>query len=185
MHQIRTALLALAAVSLLSSCGAPQQATQAPDQIGDLVAWSSLHREDIKVPRGVSYAQATVHGVVAADISGVPEDAVSGGQTGGVAVRLPDSFENQASGAQIRVTVRALSSDDGAVMGVAYSTNEVGNSGWQRFALTSEPTNYVFGYVVPPKQSGLGDFLAFRSYGAGHVQIIGFKTEVVLPTSAQ
>jgi hypothetical protein len=183
MDKTRRALVGFGAISLLAGCGAsdPAPAAEAPDSLGDLTGWESIAAEDVRVPEGIGYNQITARGLSAVEISNVPDDAVSGGETGSVAVRLSDEFETQASGAQILVTVRAMSPDPGAILGVAYSTNEVGNSGWQRFALSAEPTNYVFGYVAPPKRAGAGDFLAFRSYGPGRVQVLGFKTEVALP----
>ena len=180
MHMVRPALLSFAALAL-AACGQNHAAQPSGRTLADdgLTTWGSVLADDMSVPQGVTYTPATVDGATAAEISGVPENARSTDRTGGVSVRLPAAIEAQAGGHRIQVTVRAAATQDGAIMGVAYSTADVGNSGWQRFVLTTTPRDYVFGYDVAPVRAGNGDYLGFRSYGAGAVQVLGYKVELV------
>lgn len=176
---MRKLLLALAFVSILAACGRSTTAP-APEQLpSNFTAWAQIDPANIAAPDGVSYAMGEANGMAVAEIGGVPDDATSTGSTGGVSVRLPDAFEAQASGKQVRVTVRAFSAHEGAQLGVAYSTSEVGNSGWQQFPLTAIPTDYAFVYDVPAMKVGNGDYVGFRDYGGASVQIAAFSTEVV------
>ena len=43
----------------------------------------------------------------------------------------------------------------------------------------TEPRDYVIGYNVPSSRASNGDFIGFRSYGSGVVQIVGYKLEIV------
>jgi hypothetical protein len=167
--------LALAACNPSGNSDAPDDAAVAPS----LVAWSQIPEESIRVPEGANYGIVEADGAAAAAISGVSADADPRGRTTGVSLRLPDAFEAEASGANVRVTVRALSPTAGARLGVAYATAEVGNSGWRDFELTQTATDYFFDYQVPPMAEGKGDYLGFRSYGDGVVQILGYRTEII------
>lgn len=144
-----------------------------------LVGWNDVVAEDINVPAGVTFNPVEVDGTRIMEVSAVPAEAPSTQKTGGVSVRMSDDFENRASGNPVLVTVRAYSEQPGAHLGVAYSTNEVGNSGWREFALTNETADYQFVYDVGPKQAGLGDFLAFRSYDNQTVRVVGFQVTVL------
>ncbi len=180
---MRAFFIALSTVAFLSGCGGggEEKADHAPaPDAAPFVNWGSLNAEQIIVPEGVTYTVSDG----AARIVGVPQTAGAGGSTGGVGVRLPDSFEEQASGQQVRVTVRASSADEGALLGAAYSTADVGNSGWQAFVLSPEPADYTFTYSVPAMQAGNGDFLGFRSYGDDMVTVQGFRVEVVSPSES-
>lgn len=92
--------------------------------------------------------------------NGAPH-AASGGQTGGYSLRLPDSFEKAASGhgIRIRVVARAAEKSAAARLAVAYSTNEVGNSGWHWFDITAQWSVIEMTYSVPPMKDGNGDFI--------------------------
>jgi hypothetical protein len=178
MHRI---FLAVAAFSLLASCNQqqPSDAPANPLAVVTLVGWADVATEDINVPQGVSYTPSDVGGARVVEIAGVPDNAVTTQKTGGVSVRMRDDFENQASGRQILITARAYAAQDGARLGMAYSTNDVGNSGWYEFELTRTPADYHFVYNVPAKRAGGGDFLGFRSYGDSAVQVVGFRTAVL------
>lgn len=169
-------LFASAALLLAAACGQQQEEDPAePVAAGaQLVGWSQVAPESVFVADGVAYAVA---GDVAS-ISNVPADASPTGQTGAVSVRLPDEFEQQASGGRVRVTVRASAAEPQAMLGVVYSTADVGNSGWQQFALTPTPTDFTLEYDVPAMAAGRGDFIGFRSYTSG-VQVHGYKVEVI------
>lgn len=75
----------------------------------------------------------------------------------------------QFSGRRIEITVQARARS--GRLGVAYSTNELGNSGWRTFELLPEWEDYTFEYDVPPMNLGRGDFVGFRSYGDVPVEI--------------
>lgn len=178
MHLMRRAIVGFAAL-MLGACQ-PSGSNDAPADVGDITRWESILADDISPAEGVSYTQVSVDGSTVAQISNVPADAPSTNRTGGVSVRMPPAFEALASGARVQIVVRASSTENGAVLGVAYSTAEVGNSGWQRFLLSTTPRDYVFAYNVPAGgNADNGDYLGFRSYNDGVVQIFGYNVEVV------
>ena len=172
---MRTTLAAMAVLTL-TACG--QADAPVPTPV-NYVAWADVPAEAIWSKPGVSYAVADGVAVV----SNVADDAESTGWTGGVSVRLSAAQEAAASGHTVKVTVRAFSPEPGAMLGVAYSTAEVGNSGWQQFPLTTAPADYVIGYDAPPMKQGNGDFVGFRSYGASTVHVVGYAVEVVSTAS--
>lgn len=177
---MRTLIFSLFAAMFLVSCGREPAVQEEPGPVAatvQFIDWASIPTDRIIVPEGVSYT--TSNGT--ARITGVPLNAGAGGSTGGVGLRLADSFEVNASGNQVRVTVRASSADEGALLGVAYSTADVGNSGWQAFPLTTEPADYTFTYDVPLLQAGNGDYLGFRSYDDDIVSVYGYSVTVVEP----
>lgn len=175
-------LVLIAAVALaLTGCAKQDQAQPMPE---GMIAWQTVAPAQIIVPEGVSYQLRAVGGLVAAEISGVPEEAPSGGLTGGVAVRLPADLEDRASGHRIRVTVRAAASRERGRLGVAYSTSDVGNSGWQAFELSEASADTTFEYDVPVKNNGNGDFLGFRNQSPDPVHVFGYQIEVLGPIQA-
>ena len=87
-------------------------------------------------------------------------DAKSGGKTGGYNVRTPDAFETAASGHRIAVSVIARAAGaPKSRFALAYSTNEVGNSGWRWQDTGPEWTIHTFEYDVPVLKKGNGDFI--------------------------
>lgn len=91
--------------------------------------------------------------------NGNPE-AVSSGVTGGYSILLSDEVEAAASGQHI--TVRVIARASGSVQSrfaVAYSTNEVGNSGWRWFNAYKTWAVYTMEYDVPTMKNGNGDFV--------------------------
>ena len=176
------AILAMVATMALAGCGGgggSGEETPAPPAADTMTSWSQVSATNINVPEGVFYTIVDVGGEPAAEISNVPADASSAQRTGGVSVRLPDDIEQAAGGHQVRVTIRAAALQEGSVIAVAYSTNDTGNSEWRQFPLTTTPAEYSFTYDVPPVQTGNGDYLGFRSYNQGRVQVLGYKVEVV------
>lgn len=180
---MRKFVIAAASLVVLAACGQGQSA--APDSnalaMPNLTSWTDVVAEDINVPAGVTFNPVQIDGVKVMEVSGVPATAIATQKTGGVSVRMSQDFEDRVSGNQLLVTVRAYSEQAGARLGLAYSTNEVGNSGWHEFPLTNAPADYQFVYNVPAKRVGAGDFLGFRSYDSQIVRIVGFQTSV-LPT---
>jgi hypothetical protein len=88
-------------------------------------------------------------------------DASSAGKTGGFSIRVPDAFERLASGRNIRVRVMARAAQGAAAarFAIAYSTNEVGNSGWRWFNVTPQWSIVEMSYSVPQMKNGNGDFI--------------------------
>ncbi|WP_442754303.1 hypothetical protein ACNHKD_15100 [Methylocystis sp. JAN1] len=87
-------------------------------------------------------------------------DAYSFGNTGGYSIRLPDAVEAQASGRHIVVKIVARAANaDKARFALAYSTNEVGNSGWVWFDATAQWAIHTMRWDVPTMRDGNGDFL--------------------------
>lgn len=178
---MRKFLIVAAALGLLSACDQGQPSAPAASMLTtpNLVGWTDVVAEDINVPAGVVFNPVEIDGARVMEISGVPAGAVTTQKTGGVSVRMSADFENRVSGNQLLITVRAYSEQSGARLGVAYSTNDVGNSGWREVPLTTTPTDYYVLYNVPTKQAGAGDFLGFRSYENQTVRIVGFQTLVI------
>ncbi|EAQ06435.1 LysM peptidoglycan-binding domain-containing protein [Yoonia vestfoldensis] len=106
-------------------------------------------------------------------ISGHVPGLYSTGTTGGAFIRLDDEFEADAAANVVRVSV-TMSGPEGARAALAYSTNDLGNSGWQSFILTAPPTTHSFEYAVPPLAHGSGDFLGIDPDpdGAGHAILV-------------
>lgn len=183
MALVRSTLSVFLVAAALSACNQAESppAAEAPT----ITEWATIPEADLRVAEGISYRTTEVGGVTVAEISGVPEEALSSGFTGGVGVTLPGDLEARASGHQVRVTVRAASAaEPGAMLGAAYSTSEVGNSGWQQFAVTTTPAEYSFVYDVAPMVNGYGDYVGFRSYGADRVYVYGYRVDVLGPVAA-
>ena len=118
-------------------------------------------------------------------LSGVQSNAPSQGLPG-IYLRLPDQFEKAASAHKVRVTVFARHAADApnTSFAVAYSTNEVGNSGWQKFTLRDQLSGYSFTFAVPAMVKGLGDYIGILpdpTGAKGSVEIAGIVAEVALP----
>jgi hypothetical protein len=98
--------------------------------------------------------------------------AGSGGVIGeSYTVRLPDAFEARASGKKIRMTVLARATAEPVNFHLAYSTNEVGNSGWNKFEAGEAFAEHSFEWSVPPMKEGRGDFAGVQPPLAGEGQI--------------
>lgn len=106
-------------------------------------------------------------------VSGHVAGLYSTGTTGGAFQRLEEGFEARAAGQAVRVSV-TMSGPAGGVAALAYSTNDLGNSGWRPFALTQEPVAHSFDYTLPPLVHGNGDFVGIDPdpEGAGHSVVI-------------
>ncbi len=96
--------------------------------------------------------------------------------TGGVYVVVPRNIETQISGKQIRVTVLARKRQQASTeFAVAYSTDQVGNSGWHKFAPTTKYRPYSFTYNVPPMKKANKDYLGIWPDTAGSGKGIDVK----------
>lgn len=86
--------------------------------------------------------------------------ALSSGSTDGYSICLPEHIEATASGHHITVRVIARASgSDQSCFAVAYSTNDVGNSGWHWFTTSTEWSIYTMEFNVPVMKDGNGDFV--------------------------
>ncbi len=87
-------------------------------------------------------------------------DAASNGPTGGYSIRLPDSLEAAASGrsVSVKVVARAVGGAQSR-FALAYSTNEVGNSGWRWQSAGPEWAVFAMKFAVPVMKNGRGDFI--------------------------
>lgn len=128
-------------------------AAEAPDLPGTYVAaWSELG--DPVIPRGFTVERRDD----ALRLSGSTDNIYSAGRTGGIAFRLPDAVEEEASGRTIRVHILAAPVEGtSADIEVAYSTNEVGNSGWREMTIGDGPG--MLRYAVSEIVEGKGDFV--------------------------
>lgn len=96
-------------------------------------------------------------------------DAKAGGTTGGYSIRLPDQIEAAASGHHVTVNVIARASgSDQSRFAVAYSTNEVGNSGWRWFNADAGWAVYTMEFDVKVMKEGRGDFVGFLPDSEGN-----------------
>jgi hypothetical protein len=104
-------------------------------------------------------------------VSGHVPGPYSTGTTGGAFLRLEDGFEGRAAGKSVRVTL-TLSGPAGGLVAAAYSTNDLGNSGWRGFALTPGPAEHSFEYDVPPLVRGNGDYIGIDPDPEGRGQAV-------------
>ena len=112
------------------------------------------------------------------------DEANSSGSTQAARIRLPGRIERNASGGRVRVTVSARQAEGGAghEFAIAYSTREVGDSGWRRFELSDAFRAYVFEYDVPEMVEGDGDYIGVlpdASGASGVIEIDFIAIEVV------
>ena len=168
------ALIVISLTGGLSACGAGTDSTSAKVQIptpsskdnnsvktsNDIIIDLSktIFSDGIKIASGhpnTSYTHTT-DGVL---ISGKPtRPRTSGGKTQGFYIELDKKLEAKLSGKAVTISLRAKSADAGG-MRIAYSTNEVGNSGWIESELSSAFNTYSFEYAVPKMKTGRGDYL--------------------------
>lgn len=76
----------------------------------------------------------------------------------GLWVAVSDAFEKEASGKKISITIVVDAKSAGEIS-AAYSTSDVGNSGWRSFSLTPGENTVSFEYAVPKMNKGNGDYL--------------------------
>jgi len=134
----------------------------------------------LAVPKGMTL-ELTDHGTWI--ISGKPEgQALPGGQTSGVSVELTNDQEASNANSRLSIKILARAVDAEKVTGrSAYSTNDVGNSGWRNFEFGSQYSEVAYGYVVPPLEKGRGDFIGILPNGTIEVAAIGIDNKERLP----
>lgn len=135
----------------------------------------------LTAPQGGNMARVDSPGVETAVVrlSGVQSNSPSYGKPG-FHLTLPKAFEQAASGQTVRVTVAARRAPDasGKSFAIAYSTNDVGKSGWQRFDLTDQFASYSFTYQVPVMKAGNDDYIGILPDDGGAVEVIGIGAEI-------
>jgi hypothetical protein len=94
-------------------------------------------------------------------LAGGDPAAVSTGRTSGYGIQVSDALESQASGnpVRVRVVARSLNAAPQSRFALAYSTNEVGNTGWRWQSAVPEWAIFELEYDVPPMKAGRGDFI--------------------------
>lgn len=107
--------------------------------------------------RGVAFELSTTAWVITQPVS--QTERSSAGATSGLSFAIDETFETLASGQQVTVEISARLSSNDMEFVAAYSTNEVGNSGWQRFAANTEFSVYTFEYNVPQMRAGRLDYV--------------------------
>jgi hypothetical protein len=141
-------------------------------------------REEVFVPGGmIARSSRIADGKTVLHLSGGDAAAAPIGHTGGLSIRLPDSMEVAASGKRVRVSVIARAPlGHAAEFSVAYSTNEVGNSGWRKFTAGKQFEAKSFEFDVPPMKEGRGDFVGILPGPGSAVEIETLKVEVISRT---
>jgi hypothetical protein len=123
-----------------------------------------------RVPAGVTCAHHIDAGTATAYIrlANGNRNAAAYGATEGYSIRLPDTVEAVASGSLVSVNVIARAADGArSWFALAYSTNEVGNSGWHWIEAGPEWEIFTFEYSVPVMKDGNGDFIGIIPDSAG------------------
>jgi hypothetical protein len=139
-----------------------------PRLTGFFHVFERFDMKPIHVPTDIrSYLFRLPGGLMCACLAGGRPDAKSLGLTEGLSIMLPSEFEQEASGNTVRVEVcaRAARGADEAAFSVAYSTNEVGNSGWHQFKAGPFWQIFGFQYVVRPMVLGNGDYIGLLPGG--------------------
>ena len=158
----------------------PEPAAAEPDPLGDFIALHTAGADFVFLPKMTAAGDAPAPQQKAQSSTDTPSDghvllhlsngaanASAGGATGGYSIRVPDSFEAAASGKRAKIVVLARAPMGAARFAVAYSTNEVGNSGWRWFKANSDWAAYEFHYPVPTMKNGHGDFIGILPSPAG------------------
>ncbi|MCO6185536.1 LysM peptidoglycan-binding domain-containing protein [Rhizobium sp. L1K21] len=109
-------------------------------------------------------------GANAVTLSGNVEKASPGGKPG-LSVAVSPGFEKAASGKKIKVTIDVTAKEDGTIS-AAYSTADVGNSGWQSLPVKAGENTVSFEYDVPAMKNGGGDYLGILPDPEGKGQSI-------------
>jgi hypothetical protein len=94
----------------------------------------------------------------AVTIMGTLVEPTSSGKTAGASFAVSTDAEKMFSGKTIKIKV-VTSAKKAGEAALAYSTNEVGNSGWVPFPVTTEDSVAEIEFAVPPMVEGLGDFV--------------------------
>lgn len=119
--------------------------------------FSTLEEEIFTAPDGFSVDQQIPSGP--ALLSGNAENATPSAAPG-ISLVIPTALEEALSGQEVVIEVLARLSTPGQIS-IAYSTNEVGNSGWQNFDLGTNYERLEMRYAVSEMVNGNKDYLGF------------------------
>lgn len=123
--------------------------------IGDYMAtFGRFGKDSLNVPEGYEARLADDH----VELSGYVADASPGGRPG-VWLQLPELVEKRASGKMVLVKVVVRMRRTPGPIALAYSTADVGNSGWIAKGVGTEFEVVSFAYEVPEMRKGRGDFI--------------------------
>jgi hypothetical protein len=145
--------------------GAVEAAPVAPDVVAETKAKGMLvyggGSVGVTVPAALEYSIGQQGWLF---VSGTLEQPNSNGKTNGVSFELPAGLEEQLSGKLINIHVVATSDTEGEAF-LAYSTNEVGNSGWMSLPVKTTDSVASFQYSVRELREGRGDFIGIDPNG--------------------
>jgi len=97
-------------------------------------------------------------------LSGSLIEPASTGKTSGASFGVSPEDETNFSGKTITIKVVSSSAQAGEAF-LAYSTNEVGNSGWLAFPVNTDESIASVTYNVPTMSEGMGDFIGIDPNG--------------------
>ncbi|WP_323761781.1 hypothetical protein [Maricaulis sp.] len=111
-------------------------------------------------------------------VRGYRESPAPHGRTQGISLRLADTVEQMVSGHPIEITVIARGANPGTEYRAAYSTNDVGNSGWRDLAAGPDWEATTFRFNVQPIEAGGGDFIGILPPTSGDVEIAAIAIRI-------
>lgn len=167
MHRKKLTWAVLAISATTAACGlepATNTSESTTKPIETVVELPKIENADIKADLSKVINNGVVTAALGEDgyllLTGGVDGGISGNRTSGAYLEINPEQEAEISGQTIKVSVIAAASGSlPATLALAYSTGEVGNSGWQKFDLTSEWAEYSFEYSVNPLKRGGLDFL--------------------------
>jgi hypothetical protein len=136
-------------------------------------------RDNLSVPDNFGLTYDDDGGIGRIIIRGTREAPAPHGRTQGVSLELPDDLEQTLAGHRIAVTLIARSNSDTPTIRAAYSTNDVGNSGWRDLSLTPEYMAVSFNFNVPPADRGQGEYLGMLPPATGEAEIAFVAISIV------
>ncbi|MEQ9315712.1 MAG: hypothetical protein RLN72_07655 [Henriciella sp.] len=128
---------------------------------------------EMSIPEGLSVVSNEDGSIT---ISGEGKVGAASGATTGAAFVIDGDEEARIGGNMVVVRILAKGAE-GTTMHVAYSTNDVGNSGWQAFPLTGSFEEYSFKMGVARVNKGGNDYLGFVPKG-GDVAIAAVGIDI-------
>ena len=134
----------------------------------DYDAWAALtggtHSKAAYTVDPYSYSQSM-------RITTTVKDTDAEGTVGGIGAQIPAHAALYFGGKRIKVRLWAKTDDACTGFEVAYSTGDVGNSGWTAFTPTSAWAPYEFTYDVPVPSLGGEDYIGIQSEIDGSIII--------------
>lgn len=163
------ALMSLAACDQISALVPSVEEVQVAPTLPDLVAETKARgliayaggTEGVRIPSGFAHR---LEGEDWLTISGALDQPKSSGKTNGVSFEMPAGLEEQVSGKRINIHIVTSADAEGEAF-LAYSTNEVGNSGWMSFPVTTADSVATLQYRVREMREGRGDFIGIDPNG--------------------